>query len=115
MNDLIKPEALANVKLYSKLYNHNEIENNPINQFRPKYEYLKVFTSCQVVSLAGRAWPKGPPSLGRRPAGVTRELARGHGPHGGPAKNITREAARKPRAGPRRLTSYVSLYSLFIW
>ena len=55
MNDLIKPEALANVKLYSKLYNHNEIENNPINQFRPKYESLKVFTSCQVVSLAGRA------------------------------------------------------------
>ena len=30
MNDLIKPEALAKVKFYSKLYNQNEIENNPI-------------------------------------------------------------------------------------
>ena len=30
MNDLIKPEALANVKLSSKLSNHNEIVNNVI-------------------------------------------------------------------------------------
>ena len=30
MHDLIKPEALAKVKFYSKLYNQNEIENNLI-------------------------------------------------------------------------------------